>query len=197
MDPDNDLFWRFDMRRLSAEEVRDSLLAVSGSLNRQVYGRSFYEKLSPEVLAGQSRPGNGWGESSRQERNRRSVYIHVKRSLLTPILEQFDLPSPDSTCPVRFATTQPTQALGMLNSEFLSEQSAAFAERLRREAPGGVRDQVTLGLRLAVVRAPAKVDVDDGVELIEDLQKQGASAYDALKYFCLFTLNLNEFVFLD
>ncbi len=67
-DPQNDLFWRFDMRRLSAEEVRDSVLAVNGRLNREQFGPWFFPKLSQEVLAGQSRPGEGWGDSSEAER---------------------------------------------------------------------------------------------------------------------------------
>lgn len=118
VDPNNDRFWRFDPRRLSAEEVRDSMLAATGSLNLTVGGPSFYEKLSDEVLAGQSRPGEGWGESSESERNRRSIYIHVKRSLVTPLLSAFDFPDPDTTCEDRFATLQPGQALSILNSDF-------------------------------------------------------------------------------
>ncbi len=94
VDPNNDSFWRFDPRRLSAEEVRDSILAVNKSLNRQLYGPSIYPTLSKEVLAGQSRPGSGWGNSSEEERNRRSVYIHVKRSLLNTTADRVRLPRP-------------------------------------------------------------------------------------------------------
>src|SRR5207302_5646838 len=114
-DPANDRFWRFDMRRLTAEEIRDSLLAVSGNLNAKMYGPGTYPEIPKEVLAGQSMPGRGWGKSPPAEQDRRSVYIHVKRSLLVPILESFDLAEPDRTTPLRFASTQPTQALGMLN----------------------------------------------------------------------------------
>src|ERR1051326_1342737 len=85
VDPANDLFWRFDMRRLSAEEIRDSVLAVSGNLNLKMYGPGVYPEIPREVLEGQSIPGRGWGKSSTEEQSRRSVYIHVKRSLLTPI----------------------------------------------------------------------------------------------------------------
>src|SRR5690606_10874290 len=102
--------WRFDLRRLSAEELRDATLAASGALNRQLYGPSFYPKLSAEVLATQSRPGEGWGESSPEEQSRRSVYIFVKRSLLTPLLTAFDFPDVDASCEARFITTQPGQA---------------------------------------------------------------------------------------
>ncbi len=149
-DPANDLFWRFDMRRLTAEEIRDSMLAVSGQLNPTMGGPGFYEQIPQAVLNGQSRPGYGWGESSSSERARRSIYIHVKRSLLTPMLESFDLAEPDLSCPVRFATTQPTQALGSLNSEAFQQMSVAFAGRLMQECPDDVEAQITRGLRLSV-----------------------------------------------
>src|SRR5947207_10094190 len=98
-DPVNDLFWRFDMRRLTAEEIRDSVLAVSGNLNLKMYGPGVYPELPRAVLATQSMPGNGWGKSPPEEQARRSIYVHVKRSLLTPILENFDLAETDRTSP--------------------------------------------------------------------------------------------------
>src|SRR5204862_2063998 len=79
-DPSNALLWRFNMRRLSGEEVRDSILAVSGSLNLKQFGPSTYPKIPKEVLAGQSVPGQGWPTSSPEEGNRRSGYAHVKRA---------------------------------------------------------------------------------------------------------------------
>jgi hypothetical protein len=133
------------MRRLLAEEVRDSMLSVSGKLNLKMAGPSVYPKIPREVLAGQSVPGSGWGSSSPEEAARRSVYVHVKRSLLVPILIQHDQADTDSSCPVRYTTTVPTQALGMLNGEFSNEQATALSERLRKEAPGSVQDQVRYG----------------------------------------------------
>src|SRR5262249_45920305 len=62
-DPANDRFWRFDMRRLTAEEIRDAILAVSGNLNAKMYGPGTYPEIPQEVLAGQSMPGRGWGKS--------------------------------------------------------------------------------------------------------------------------------------
>ena len=80
-DPGNRWFWRFPMRRLSAEEVRDSVLAVSGTLNSKAGGPSICPPMPREVLAGQSMPGSGWATSPPDEAARRSVYVHVKRSL--------------------------------------------------------------------------------------------------------------------
>jgi mono/diheme cytochrome c family protein len=197
-DPTNDLFWRYDMRRLSAEEIRDSIHAVNGRLNLKMYGPGIYPEISAEVLAGQSRPGEGWGKSSAEEQARRSIYIHVKRSLITPLLSDFDFPDTDGSCAARFATTQPTQALGMLNGDFARIQAAEFAARLRREAGDDAAAQVRLALRLALCRPTEESHVQRGLALLKSLQeKHQLSADKALEYYCLTVLNLNEFVYLD
>jgi hypothetical protein len=197
-DPANDLFWRFDMRRLTGEEIRDSILAVSGCLNLKMYGPGVYPEIPREVLAGQSVPGRGWGKSTIDEQNRRSIYIHVKRSLLYPILESFDLAEPDRTTPVRFSTTQPTQALGMLNGDFANKQAGVFAERLRREAGDDTARQVRLALYLATGRVPDAPEIRRGNDLIRELRTvDSASPEAALRYFCLMVLNLNEFTYVD
>ena len=103
-DPTNDLFWRFDMRRLTAEEIRDSILAVTGTPEPQDV-RPEHLSRDPDGGAGRpvACPGTGWGKSPPEEQARRSVYIHVKRSLLMPILEGFDVAETDRTSPVRFS----------------------------------------------------------------------------------------------
>jgi hypothetical protein len=198
-DPLNDSFWRFDMRRLRAEEVRDSILAVNGTLNLDaMFGPSVYPVIPDAVLAGQSVPGQNWGDSSFEDRSRRSIYVHIKRSLQVPLLSAFDVADADFTCPVRFATTQPTQALEMLNSEFLLEQ----AEFLRDDLVEAVGDDSSTVVSQAIARVtqrPATADdVARGVELIASLEAEHALSHaDALKYYCLLALNLNEFLYLD
>ena len=198
-DPQNDLLWRFDPRRLRAEEVRDSILAVNGSLNTEkMHGPSIYEVIPAAVLAGQSRPGAGWGKSTPADRRRRSIYIHVKRSLQVPLLAAFDAADPDSPCPVRFSTTQPTQALTLLNSEYLSEQADIFADFVRTNAGDDVQDQVTFALQRGTQRPPTEAEVNRGCTLIESLhQDRGLTDDQALKYYCLLVLNLNEFLYVD
>jgi hypothetical protein len=197
-DPANDLFWRFDMRRLSAEEVRDSLLAVNGSLNPQMGGPSIYAEIPDVVLAGQSMPGAGWGKSPPDQERRRSVYIHVKRSLITPIIASFDGPETDFTCPVRFATTQPTQALGMMNSEWVNKQARVLAEYVTKTAGPNPQDQVRLALQRVTQREPTAFEVTRGIRRVELLQKEdNIKPEEALRLFCLITLNLNEFIYLD
>jgi len=197
-DPTNNLFWRFDMRRLEAEEIRDSVLAVNGSLNPKMYGPSIYPVIPREVLHGQSRPGADWGNSSPQERARRSIYIHIKRSLVVPMIAAFDGPDPDATCPVRFVTTQPTQALGMLNSDYFNEQARVFAGFLRSRVPGDLPGQVRLALSRALQRIPTEEEVQRGVKLTGMLQQhEGVDDSKALDLYCLMVLNLNEFIYLD
>src|SRR5262249_56816050 len=119
-------------------------------------------------------------------------------SLLTPLLQSFDVAETDRSTPVRFTSTQPTQALATLNGEFLNKQAAVFADRLRREAGDDAGRQVRLALSLATARPPTDAEVQRGVRLIEALQtRDGVSPEAALRCFCLLVLNLNEFVYLD
>jgi hypothetical protein len=201
-DPLNDACWRFDMRRLAAEEIRDSIHVASGAFNPRMFGPSVYPDIPEAVLATQSRPGEGWGTSPPAEQARRSVYIHAKRSLLTPILADFDLADPDTSCPVRFTTTQPTQALGMMNGDFLHAQARVFAERVRREAGGTNADQtaamVRRAIEIALVRPATEAEVERGVALIDDLETNNVvGPARALELYCLMVLNLNEFAYLD
>jgi hypothetical protein len=191
-DATNDWFSRFDMRRLSAEEIRDSVLAANGELNPKMYGPSIYPKLSKEVLASQSVPGKGWENSSPEDQRRRSVYIHVKRSLLVPMLSNFDFPEPDTSCEARFVTTQPGQALGMLNGDFLNEEAAKFAEYLRKHAGDSLDAQIAMGVQRTCSRAATATEIERGRRLIADLRKEHAlNEQQALSYFCLFLFNLN------
>ncbi|QDU82063.1 Planctomycete cytochrome C [Polystyrenella longa] len=199
-DPQNDLFWRFNMRRLEAEEVRDSILAASGNLtSNKLYGPSIYSYIPDEVKAGQSRPGHGWGTSSPNERYRRSIYIHAKRSLVTPILSSFDVADLDDSCPVRFVTTQPTQALGMLNSDFLTEQAEDFARSLVESGKDSSdTDLVQKALKRVLQREPTEIEIERGVNFIIKMQQDRGMNYErAVQSFCLLVLNLNEFVYLD
>lgn len=196
-DPENELFWRFDMRRLEAEEIRDSILAANGSLNPKMYGPSILITLPKEVLAGQSVPGAGWGNSSPEEQARRSVYIKVKRSLPVPSLANFDSADVDATCPVRFATTQPTQALHMMNSQFVNDQARVFAQFATKNGGATPESRVKFVLWRTLQRPPTADEIQKGVQLMGNLEARGKTPEQALDLFCLVALNLNEFIYLD
>jgi len=196
IDPGNRLLWRQNLRRLEAEAIRDSVLFTSGSLNRKMTGRGFFPKLPPEVLATQSKPGNGWDDSPPAEQARRSVYIFVKRTLGVPLLETLDFASPDSSTPTRTTTTTAPQALILLNSSFIEDQTRVFAERVSREAKGDRSSQIIGAYRLALARTPTADELQVALDFI---QRQEATDSDlpALAALCKLILNLNEFVYVD
>ncbi|MCE9554047.1 MAG: PSD1 and planctomycete cytochrome C domain-containing protein [Planctomycetes bacterium] len=197
-DHDNDHFWRFDMRRLEAEEVRDSILAVNGTLSRKLGGPSVFPVIPREVLAGQSVPGSGWGHSSPAEQTRRTIYVHQKRSLPLPLTEVFDSSDVDATCPVRFASTQPTQALTMLNSEFMQQQSEQLAKLVEQQAGTEPRDRVKFMLAQITQREPTPAEIDRGMKFIETMiRNHKLSSQDSLRRFALVAYNINEFLYLD
>jgi hypothetical protein len=198
-DPQNNLFWRYDMRRLTAEEIRDSLLSLSGNLNLEQGGPWVYPELPPEVLATASRPGKGWPISQDlKDQNRRSIYIHVKRSLRFQMLADFDQADTDTPCAVRFATTVPTQALAMLNSKLVNDQAVVFAEMLRAGSEDDLRSRIHRGLALVTQRNPEEAEVEHCVELVERLQSErGLTEEQAMERFALVAMNLNEFMYLD
>lgn len=196
-DPGNNLLWRQPMRRLSAEEVRDSFLQVSGRLSLEIGGESVYPPIPAEVLAGQSVPGSGWPVSPPEKSTRRSVYVHVKRSLQLPVLGQFDQADPDSSCPVRYTTTVPAQALGLLNGKFSNEQAGHMAVRLGKEAPGDIRAQVSRAIRLTTGRIPMAAELDADAAFVKSTVAAGASETEALRQYCLLALNASEFLYLD
>jgi mono/diheme cytochrome c family protein len=200
-DPANTFLWRFNVRRLTAEEVRDSILAASGELNlKAVGGPSMYPKLSDEVLAGISfgDKKNHWPDSPKEEQNRRTVYAFVKRSIQVPLLINHDQADTDNSCPVRYTTTVPTQALGMLNGEFTNTQAGLLAKRLAADAGGDVSKQVARGVRLTTGREPDRDEIAKDVAFIETLKAtHKLSAAQALQQYALLLLNANEFVYVD
>ena len=198
-DPLNDLFWRFDPRRLTAEELRDASLAVTGELNPAMYGPSFYPELSEEVLAGQSRPGEGWGDSDARERARRSVYSFIKRSLVDPALADFDFPETDTGCEARFNTVQPAQALALLNGDFQNRRAAALAARIAGELPDAAPPaQVARAVALTTSRPAPDAAVAEGAAFVARMRAEyGFDDGRAFELWCLVTLNANSFLYLD
>ncbi|MBL8735511.1 MAG: DUF1553 domain-containing protein [Planctomycetes bacterium] len=196
-DPRNDLYWRFDRRRLTAEEVRDSILATTGALQLELGGPSVFPPIPAEVLATASKPEEAWGTATPEQAARRSLYVHVKRSLQEPLLAVFDRADTDASCPVRFATVQPTQALTMLNGDFAQAKAQAFAQRLAAAAADRTA-RLALGLALVTQRPPRPADLVRLERLADDLQREfGRSELEALQRCCLVLLNGNEFLFLD
>jgi len=198
-DPVNNHFWRMNMRRLSAEEIRDTILSTTGKLNLTKGGPSFFPVLPEAVLATSSTKGGKWGRSPEEELSRRSIYIKIKRSLQVPELIDFDFADTDAPCPVRFVTTVPTQALSSLNSKFIANQASDFADRIRQSTGPGVGDkQIRFALENALSRPAADWEVDQCRQFLKNLKSASDLNEDqTLQRLCLLILNLNEFVYID
>ncbi|MBL9127166.1 MAG: PSD1 domain-containing protein [Verrucomicrobiales bacterium] len=153
-DPGNDLFWRQNLRRLDAEALRDTYLAVGGRLDLRPGGRGFFPRLGGEVLAGQSRPGLDWEVSGPSESARRSLYVYVRRTMMVPFFEAFDYSNTTSPLPDRPVTTVAPQALLLLNDEFLREQAAALGDRLTLEVGPDPRAVIRRGFERVLGRPP-------------------------------------------
>jgi hypothetical protein len=202
------LFGRWRQRRLEAEAVRDSILAVSGQLNPERGGPSVFPPLPRAVLEGQSRPGDGWGKSSPRQAARRSIYVFCKRSLAVPELELLDTPDTTSSCEQRPLSTTAPQALTFLNGAFVQEQAAHWAERLRREAGDDRQAQVRRAFTLALCRPPRADELRLALDFLSrqerqieaDARRSGQSAGDArqkaLAACCAVLLNTNEFFYI-
>jgi hypothetical protein len=209
VDVENSLLWRFPYRRLSAEAMRDSVLAVNGRLNPEMNGPGVYPKIAQAVLDGQSQPGNGWGSFDERQAARRAMYIFVKRSLLVPEIELFDFADTTTSCEQRPVSTIPTQALTLLNGEFLNRQAAYFAARLVADRGADRAAQVERAYHLALSRAPTAEEADAAIAFLDRQAQQTAAestdvgakarnpARTALEALCLVLYNLNEFSYVD
>jgi Protein of unknown function (DUF1553)/Protein of unknown function (DUF1549)/Planctomycete cytochrome C len=134
-DPENDLVWRMNRRRLDFEAMRDTLLAVSGRLDLSQGGRSV-DIVEPPFNA------------------RRTVYGFVERQNLPGLFRTFDFASPDATSPHRFATTVPQQALFLMNSPFVIEQAGFFLKRDRIQDAVSEEDKIRRIFQVAYQRNP-------------------------------------------
>ena len=196
-DPRNDHFWRQNPRRLTAEEYRDATLAVSGELNPERFGPSVFPPLPAEVLATASRPNQAWGSSSPEQSARRSLYVHVKRSLREPLLAALDQPDPDLPCPERFPTNVPTQALLTLNGDFTGARASAFARSLEVHADDP-RARASSALERALSRRPSSEEIERAVALVDDLRNtHDLDDHGAWTLLALALFNRNEFLWID
>ena len=124
--------------------------------------------------------------------------MKLKRSLVPPIMQDFDVADTDSSCAVRFVTTVPAQALNTLNSRFFNQQSKFLAERLEAKHPGRLESQVRTALELALSRRIRDDEVKSSIEMMKKLENGAKlTPRQSLERFCLLVFNLNEFVYLD
>jgi hypothetical protein len=202
-DPENRLLWRVNPRRLEAEPLRDSVLAVSGKLNPEMFGPGIYPRIDPDIINTGSRPR--WPLNAKDDHStwRRSVYIFVKRSVLLPLIEVFDCPATVVSGPSRAVSTVSPQALALMNNEFVLQQSGFFAERVAKEAGADRRAQAVRAFKIALNRPPNAKEIEWSLSFLKSQadgyaqRKNEEPEKAALRDFCHAIINLNEFVYID
>jgi len=162
-DPDDNLLWRFPRKRLEAEIIRDSALAVAGVLNPKMGGPGVF----PEIPAGMEVRGGWTVAKNAAERNRRSVYIFVRRNTRYPMLEAFDMPDPYETCPRRYRTTTPSQALMLLNNGLTIQWAQRLAGRVLNQGASNRNEMIVAAYRLAYCRHPSPEEMQDVGEFLD------------------------------
>jgi hypothetical protein len=134
---------------------------------------------------------------------RRGLYAYYKRGMRYPMFEVFDQPDPNVTCEERSTTTVPTQALTLLNNEFVLTQARHFAKRVLEQAGPEQDAQVRAAYQIALSRDPSAREIEMNVEFLNEhygLDRGRPSddpALDALTDLCDVILNLNEFVYIN
>lgn len=178
-DPENELWWRRPTIRMDAEIIRDTLLAVSGTLDKKMFG-----------------PG-----TLNQEENRRSIYLTVKRDKLIPILQLFDAPDAIQSVGKRNVTTVPPQALAMMNSPFIRKLAEQFAKRVRSDTKQNKEQTVNEVYAIGLSRQPSQAEQQQMLQFIhyqtESYGDNPQAGELAIVDFCQLIICMNEFVFVD
>jgi hypothetical protein len=197
-DPDNRLLSRMPLRRLDAEEVRDSLLAVSGRLSEKRFGPPDQVEVRPDGLVTAKPDGQKW---------RRSIYVRQRRKEMPTILETFDLPQMNPNCVMRTNSTVVSQPLHLLNNKWVHELAGAFARRVLSEAEPYPDALIRTAWLTALSRLPGEEELDVAVSALRRLQQQRTLAEEqsgdeeasllALTDFCHGLLNSAEFLYID
>ena len=199
-DPDNEFLQHMPIRRLEAESIRDSLLAVSGQIDLQMHGPSINTYFALDADQAKGVKDKGPLDGAR----RRSVYLEIRRNVSNPFLEVFDAPKPASTRGQRDVTNVPAQSLTLLNDPFVIEQAAKWAESLLADpalANGKRLDHMFLK---ALGRKPSPLELDKSQTFLASLaQEHGVPAHlmdedrKVWRDFAQAMFNFKEFIYVQ
>ncbi len=181
-DGDSRLLWRYPPRRLSAEEIRDTMLLVSGKLDKKMSGPGFrlYHFMQDNVCTYAPLDKHG------PETYRRAVYHQNARASVVDLMTEFDQADCAFSVPHRVQTTSPLQALTMLNHSFTLDMAGAFSLRLEKEDT--IALQIRQAFQIAYHRAPDEVELRNSITAVGE---------HGLRGFCRALLNSNELIYLD
>jgi hypothetical protein len=186
-DPENRWFGRMNRRRLDADAIRDTVLAVAGVLNLKMGGVGVIPPLNKEELLAARMPHLWPANPDPAEHNRRSIYLQMKRSMTLPMLQVFDAPDTATSCARRETSTVAPQALAMMNSAFSAAQAEKFAARVQKEAGAG-EARVDAAWRIAFGRLPGAEERRTALDYL---------GRNSLERLCLLIFNMNEFIYVD
>ncbi len=196
-DPANNLLWRFRRRRMTAEEMRDSLIALGTGLEHKLGGSLLKVKNRAYVTV------SGTNLTDEYENLRRSVYLPVVRSSVYEVLQTFDFPDPAVATGARQTSTIAPQALMMMNSDLVEQQTLAMAQRLLTLSSDPER--ITAAFESALNRRPVASELELGQHYLQQAQQIADSAqFDseeaklrAWQSYCRVLLSSNEFAFVE
>jgi hypothetical protein len=186
VDPANRLLGRFPPRRLTAEEVRDTMLVIAGKLNRKTGGPSVIPPVDATLVKLLYDPKQWAVTPEADEHYRRSIYLIVKRNLPLPFGQVFDQPDAQTSCACREQSTHPLQALELLNGRLANELARAFGDRLRREAGDDRKRQIELAYELTASRPPTASEKELALRFLDE---------QPLSEFALVMFNINAFLY--
>ncbi len=192
-DPDNRWLWRYPVRRLDAEAIRDGMLSVSGELDRRFGGPYIPTQRSnaAEVLITETQPGA----------KRRSVYLQQRRTQTVSLLNLFDATSVTFNCVQRPTTTMPLQSLSLLNSEFVLSRAREMANRLDRESPPDPPHRIRLAFELSSGRLPNDEELRHSLQFVAEQTRIYEPAADATAQawtdLCQMLLASNGFLYVE
>ena len=185
-DPENLLLHRMRMRRLEGEAIRDAMLAVSGRLDRRMFGPSVPVYLT-DFQQGRGRPASGPLDGA----GRRSVYLAVRRNFLSSLLLAFDTPAPFSTVGRRTVSNVPAQSLILMNDPFIHQQAGLWARRVLAR-PGSMDERLTEMYRSAFGRSPS----GDERKACREFLAGAPTSVEAWSDLAHALFNVKEFIFL-
>ncbi len=189
-DAGNKLYWKWSRRRLEAEEIRDSMLAVSGRLNARMGGPSVMVNIDPELIKDLKRPQYWVATRDKSEHDRRTLYMIYKRNLILPFMQVFDSPDTLLSCARRDQSTHAPQALELMNGELSNNLAKTLAARLAAEAQTPA-ERVDRAWRLAAGRAPNPKEKALALAYLDDPDPTAATE------FALSLFNSNAFLYVD
>ena len=189
-DAENKLLWKWNRRRLEAEELRDSMLAVSGRLNAKAGGPSVMINIDPELVKDLKRPQYWVPTRDKTEHDRRTIYMIYKRNLILPFMQVFDSPDTLLSCARREQSTHSPQALELLNGDLSNGLARGLAARLLAERRT-VSERIDHGFRLVAGRAPNAKERALAMSYLDDPDPA------ALTEFALTLLNSNAFLYVN